>query len=676
MIRLVGLLRRALGDPVSLSLRAWAAALPLVMIDAFSIDFLVLPNAQIDASMAQAAIAAMGYAIGGLWLVLARPLLRLVKQPWLLALAAWGAVGATWGGAVAWWSRSVSSDASVVESMGIGATLLATAAMSVVFACFIAIVLHAHRQAQVASVEALEAASRYRRASEHMSAVQMNARLGFRAWIDEVLQPTIDALRRDVDVRGPRAAPRVDEVREQVVRAASRRLHPRTVALGPHVALGSVLEAYGFADHLEVKLSGEMPTEVTACLARCLDVLLSKHRAGPVHVRLHQDLGHVRLHVTGVPDSVVAAGPEVLARVQNLDGTVEMADGGLDICMPLRGHERVEVDQAQVVRYQDIDVYVWVAGALALLTGIVLALLGGSVLSVVLGGLAVIVGAIVVRILPVWWIVDRTDPVRIGAGVVSVALAAGGISGLVTFVWAVTADDLSRAEGVIVFWLANAVVAAVVIVVVVLIRAQVRSWEARVDYAEQMSAAALLRARSAIGEVDRFREDVASSLHSHVQARLIVAASRLEDPRGGDVCYAQRALLAIQDEDIAHLRRLVDGGVNSPHSLSALADAFADIDVLMDLDDGFAGQEGGAVVEVVHEAIVNAVRHGGASQVRVEVTSLEGDWLVTVADDGSGPAEPVHSGLGLSLVDAASRGRWALTGDDCVGALLSVRVRK
>jgi len=676
MIRLVGLLRRALGDPVSLSLRAWAAALPLVMIDAFSIDFLVLPNAQIDASMAQAAIAATGYAIGGLWLVLARPLLRLVKQPWLLTLAAWGAVGATWGGAVVWWSRSVSSDASVVESMGIGATLLATAAMSIVFACFVAIVLHAHRQAQVASVEALEAASRYRRASEHMSAVQMNARLGFRAWIDEVLQPTIDALGRDVDMRGPRAAPRVDEVREQVVRAASRRLHPRTVALGPHVALGSVLEAYGFADHLEVQLQGEMPTEVTACLARCLDVLLSKHRAGPVHVLLHHNLGHVRLRVSGVPDSMVAAGPEVLARVQNLDGTVEMADGGIEICLPLSGHERVDVDQARVVRSRDIDIYVWVAGALALLTGIVLALLGGSVMSIVLGALAVIVGAIVVRVLPVWWIVDREDLGQRGVGVMALALAAGGISGLVTAVWVVTSGVPARADGVVVFWLANSVAVAVVIVVVVLIRAQVRSWEERVDYAEKMSAAALLRARSVIGEVDRFREDVASSLHSHVQARLIVAASRLEDPRGGDVHGAQRALLAIQDEDIAHLRRLVDGGVSSPHSLSALADAFADVDVLMQLDEGFAHEESGAVVEVVHEAIVNAVRHGGASQVRVEVTSQEGDWLVTVADDGSGPAEPVHSGLGLSLVDAASRGRWALTGDDCAGALLSVRVRK
>lgn len=676
MIRLAGLLRRALSDPVSLSLRAWAAALPLVMIDSFSIDFLVLPDAQVHAAAAQAAMAAAGYAIGGLWLVLARPLLSVVRQPWLLALAAWGAVGATWGGVVAWWSRSDSTDPSAIESMGIGATLLATASMSVVFACFIAIVLHAHRQAQIASVAALDAAGRYRRASEQMSAVQMNARLGFRAWIDEVLQPTIDVLIREVEVRGARAAPRVDEVREQVVRAASRRLHPRTVALGPHVALGSVLEAYGFSDRLEVDISGEMPTEVTSCLARCLDVLLSKHRAGPVNVRLHHDRKHVHLQVAIAPDSLVAASPEVLARVENLDGTVEMADEGVDIRLPLIEDERVHVDQVQVVRSRDFDLYVWVAGALVPLTGIVLALLGGSIISIVLGALAVLLGALIVRLLPVWWISDRTDPVSIGVGVLSVALAAVGISTLVTLVWTATAADVSRTDGVIVFWWANAVVVGVVIVVVAFIRAQVRSWEERVGYAEQMSAAAMLRARTVIGEVDRFREDVASSLHSHVQARLIVAAGRLEDLRGADVDGAQRALLAIHDEDISHLRNLVDGRATSPQSLSALVGAFADVDVFMHLDEGLALEERGAVVEVVHEAIVNAVRHGGASQVRVEVTSDEADWLVCVTDDGSGPAHPVHSGLGLSLIDAASRGRWDLAGDDCAGAHLSARIRK
>jgi len=96
----------------------------------------------------------------------------------------------------------------------------------------------------------------------------------------------------------------------------------------------------------------------------------------------------------------------------------------------------------------------------------------------------------------------------------------------------------------------------------------------------------------------------------------------------------------------------------------------------MHVDERFDPDSGGSVVEVVHEAIVNAVRHGGASSIRVAVRSQVSDWVVTVVDDGLGPSDHVEGGLGLSLVDAASAGRWELTRDDTGGALLTARVGK
>jgi len=116
--------------------------------------------------------------------------------------------------------------------------------------------------------------------------------------------------------------------------------------------------------------------------------------------------------------------------------------------------------------------------------------------------------------------------------------------------------------------------------------------------------------------------------------------------------------------------------VGEPRTLIALTGAFADVDVLMHVDERFDPDSGGSVVEVVHEAIVNAVRHGGASSIRVAVRSQVSDWVVTVVDDGLGPSDHVEGGLGLSLVDAASAGRWELTRDDTGGALLTARVGK
>ena len=673
---LIGLLRRALADPVSIGSRAWAVALAFVILDGFSLPFLVLDDPDPLAALTLSAVAALGYVIAGGWLVLARLVGKRVPNSWSISLLAWALVGLTWGSMAVAWSLATGAGSSAVEAVGTVPVLVATTAMSVVFACFVAIVLHAHQLARAASAEARAASRRYRSANEQMAVVQMNARLGFRTWLEDVLQPAIAQCQGIVQGSAPDAASRIDAVREQVVRVASRRLHPRTVALGPRSALGCVLLAHGLADadRVNVRLDEDPPAEVTGCLARCLDVLLTGHRGGDVSVTVTRSTSSVRMEVVGVADSAVANAPEVLARVNNLDGTVHVTSLGITIDVPVT-HRDLEVAQELVtVRSSHIDVAVLVGIALTLLTGIVIALLDGHPLPVLVACLAAAIGSCGLRLLSVERVVKGASLRARIAGGLGVLCAAVAISALVTTAWWASSRFAESGNSLVTFWLANTVVVATVIVIVALIAARVETWNCEVDRARQMSSAALLAARTSIRDVDRFREDIASVLHSQVQARLIVACGRLENPRGPDIDGARRALAMVHQVDLPELRRITEGDSSEPGSLTALAGTFADVELQLHIDEAFPAEGNGPVVEVVREAIVNAVRHGGASCVRVKVRAHGNDWLVTVADDGLGPRIETDGGLGLMLVDAASGGRWNLTRDPGGGALLTARV--
>jgi len=673
---LTGLAARSLADPVSVGVRAWAAALPLVMIDASSVQFLVLPDPDVQGALTLAGIAALGYALAGSWLAIARLVMTRFLHRWLISAVAWALVGITWGGGLVAWSRTADGQDSAIAALGPFSVLMATTAMSVVFAGFVAIVLHSHGRAQAANAAALQAAERYRSASEQMAAVHMSARLSLRNWLDEVFQPAIAGVRMDVEAGAENAAERIDVVREQVVRVSSRRLHPRTVSLGLDAALGSVLRAHDLDDRLDVDGDLSITAEVTACLARCLDVILTSHQGGAVRVVVDQVAGGVRMQVSGTADYALASGPEVLARVANLDGTVAMTRGGVQIVVPHTLGSSASMDGGESVTGRDFDVPVVVAIALTLLTGIVIAALDRSVLAILAVSLAVVVGSSLLRSFPVSHALTADSMVHRSIGLAATLGAACVMSAMVTLGWWVTSDVLDGLAGLFIFWLANSFVVAVVIAVVVVTAERLNAWQREVDLTKRMSAAAALTARSAIGDVDRFREEIARALHSHVQARLIVAAGRLENPHGPDIDGARRALTMIEEVDVPHLRRIAAGGIGEPRRLTALSGAFVDVDVLMHVDERFDTESGESVVEVVHEAIVNAVRHGEASSVRVDVRSQGSDWVVTVVDDGLGPSDHVEGGLGLSLVDAASAGRWELTRDDTGGALLTARVGK
>ena len=63
---------------------------------------------------------------------------------------------------------------------------------------------------------------------------------------------------------------------------------------------------------------------------------------------------------------------------------------------------------------------------------------------------------------------------------------------------------------------------------------------------------------------------------------------------------------------------------------------------------------------IIQEALANAYRHGQARTCTVDVSTVNGDVEIVVTDDGRGLDPGRQPGLGSSIIDSATRGRWTL----------------
>jgi len=68
-----------------------------------------------------------------------------------------------------------------------------------------------------------------------------------------------------------------------------------------------------------------------------------------------------------------------------------------------------------------------------------------------------------------------------------------------------------------------------------------------------------------------------------------------------------------------------------------------------------------ALAAIAEEAVANAVRHGEASEVSVEIDhdASRSGWHIVVADNGTGPTGG-DSGLGTTLFTDLTDGNWSL----------------
>jgi len=158
------------------------------------------------------------------------------------------------------------------------------------------------------------------------------------------------------------------------------------------------------------------------------------------------------------------------------------------------------------------------------------------------------------------------------------------------------------------------------------------------------------------------RRRIANALHSSVQAEII--ASALSLARTGDTGAAQEEIDRLADRVSAALHppaadarlreRLDELSLLWEGVLDVRIDAADDLWSTLDADPSTQA----AVVDVVAEALTNAVRHGRSSWARVSLTLTRTILIVEVVSGGRLGAAP-RPGLGSRTIAEASS-RWSL----------------
>lgn len=223
---------------------------------------------------------------------------------------------------------------------------------------------------------------------------------------------------------------------------------------------------------------------------------------------------------------------------------------------------------------------------------------------------------------------------------------------------------------------------ALISAALVLLTSSLGSWRDRQEEAQQTFRALLDAER--IDSMARARvtaeiaRQVAQALHGPMQARLSACAVALDEAgRSGDIAGQ---IAALQSAEKALLLRLFDEEPDAARTLSTVLDAVAaPWEGLVDIRLETSGEQPSpeatkAIEQVVEEAITNAVRHGGAHHVVVQVEGSSDGHRITVDDDGRGALEALP-GIGLTLYQRVTRGQWELTTSDALaGARLTAVV--
>ena len=159
---------------------------------------------------------------------------------------------------------------------------------------------------------------------------------------------------------------------------------------------------------------------------------------------------------------------------------------------------------------------------------------------------------------------------------------------------------------------------------------------------------------------DAERRRLERDLHDGAQQRLVALAERLEQSRdhmegAGDLIDATTDELMRAIGEVRDLARGLHPAILTERGLAAAVESLAERSPIRVratvIDTRVAPEAEAAAYFLVAESVTNAVKHAGASEVRVTASLDDGDLDVTVSDNGAGGADP-SAGSGLQgLVD-------------------------
>ena len=171
---------------------------------------------------------------------------------------------------------------------------------------------------------------------------------------------------------------------------------------------------------------------------------------------------------------------------------------------------------------------------------------------------------------------------------------------------------------------------------------------------------------------------VSLAVHGPLQSALVSTAMRLSSPERTEASVADArrrldtALAAIEQD-----RREVPAIDEALTDLRGLWHAMVTIESRIDLAaaERLAGDAGlrQCVIEICREATSNAIRHGQATVILIDISTSEEAFLIRVLDNGSGVEDVLVAGLGMGMLDDTCL-RWSLRPRDVGGAELTALV--
>ncbi len=236
--------------------------------------------------------------------------------------------------------------------------------------------------------------------------------------------------------------------------------------------------------------------------------------------------------------------------------------------------------------------------------------------------------------------------------------------------------DPGPVESALPIMLMNAIWLPTVVLLVAISTGAVASGEMVLRQMANDVNAAEIRGRAVAAERDDMLRDIAARLHGTAHSPMVAGTALLsysDDPVAYErlVEYVGQAVAQMESRDrsadlLARLRCIGapwDGLVNVRVEVDLAAKAGVDKESTRRL-----------IERIVEEGIANAYRHGGASQVVVEVLVEGGEFVLRVTDNGTGPSAARQPGLGCRLFETASPGRWSLTRGEEGGAVLMLHL--
>jgi signal transduction histidine kinase len=170
-------------------------------------------------------------------------------------------------------------------------------------------------------------------------------------------------------------------------------------------------------------------------------------------------------------------------------------------------------------------------------------------------------------------------------------------------------------------------------------------------------------------EVERYRQRAsrtAGFLHNTLQARLTAAVLQLDHAAStGDPDRTQSALKNANEAlALATEHPLGDLSSTAQERLNEIVDAWAGIATIT-ITQATAPTNTSALalaVDAIEEAITNAVRHGGATEILVHIKQSPSQLIVSVRDNGHASA---HSpGMGEEWMNSITAGQWSRSATD------------